>query len=304
MPTALISLPKPTSCGSSRRPFPAVERADRKASTMKELLALRTELMNFRVLDPACGSGNFLYVAYRELVRIEIALMAKLKDTSARQIRGAGKDHFAHQPEAILRDRPRILGVELAKVTLMLAKKLALDEAIEVLERDQIELPLHGERPCRSTISMKRSLRGRLFADGRKWTPSSATRRTRARTRCSRSSAGPMSTASASGSRRWPAVPITASIGSAKPTTTSSPASAPASSARTRSVRTTRGLAGLDYIVGNGGTITEAVSSMKWSGRSGRICFDRELDQGRAFRRESGCITQDGKRSVAGMEIQ
>jgi type II restriction/modification system DNA methylase subunit YeeA len=33
----------------------------------------------------------------------------------------------------------------LAKVTLMLAKKLALDEAIEVLERDQIELPLHGD---------------------------------------------------------------------------------------------------------------------------------------------------------------
>src|SRR3546814_15721901 len=36
-------------------------------------------------------------------------------------------------------------GVEIAKVTLMLAKKLALDEAIAVLERDQIELPLHGD---------------------------------------------------------------------------------------------------------------------------------------------------------------
>ncbi len=31
----------------------------------------RTPLRRFRVLDPACGSGNFLYVAYRELKRLE-----------------------------------------------------------------------------------------------------------------------------------------------------------------------------------------------------------------------------------------
>lgn len=116
------------------------------ASTMRELLALRSELMEFKVLDPACGSGNFLYLAYRELVRVEIALMAKLKETvteknfqehaktisliSPRQFYGIDQDSF---------------GVELAKVTLMLAKKLALDEAIEVLDREQIELPLHGD---------------------------------------------------------------------------------------------------------------------------------------------------------------
>lgn len=116
------------------------------AGNMKELLALRSELMKFRVLDPACGSGNFLYVAYRELVRIEIALMIKLKAIvsdknfeehaktvsliSPRQFYGLDRDSF---------------GVELAKVTLMLAKKLALDEAIEVMERDQIELSLHGD---------------------------------------------------------------------------------------------------------------------------------------------------------------
>ena len=52
-----------------------------KASTMRDLLTLRGELMNFKVLDPACGSGNFLYLSYRELVRIEIALMTKLKET-------------------------------------------------------------------------------------------------------------------------------------------------------------------------------------------------------------------------------
>ena len=51
------------------------------ASTMKELLALRKQLLEFKVLDPACGSGNFLYVAYREMVRLEIELLQKLKTT-------------------------------------------------------------------------------------------------------------------------------------------------------------------------------------------------------------------------------
>ncbi len=117
-----------------------------KASTMKDLLALRSDLMNFRVLDPACGSGNFLYVAYRELVRVEIALMAKLKAS-------VSQANFSAQAKTISLVSPRqfygiardSFGVELAKVTLMLAKKLGLDEAIAVLEREQIELPLHGD---------------------------------------------------------------------------------------------------------------------------------------------------------------
>jgi hypothetical protein len=114
-----------------------------KAETMKELLALRKQLLEFKVLDPACGSGNFLYVAYRELVRVEIELLQKLKANvapatfadnvksvsllSPRQFYGIDQDSF---------------GVELAKVTLMLAKKLAIDEAHEALDREQIELAL------------------------------------------------------------------------------------------------------------------------------------------------------------------
>ncbi|WP_217356912.1 DNA methyltransferase [Ruegeria sp. HKCCA4812] len=117
-----------------------------KASTMKELLSLRSELMAFKVLDPACGSGNFLYLAYRELVRVEIALMAKLKES-------VSKKNFDEQAKSISLISPRqfygidrdSFGVELAKVTLMLAKKLAIDEAIEVLEREQIELALSGD---------------------------------------------------------------------------------------------------------------------------------------------------------------
>lgn len=117
-----------------------------KASAMKDLLALRSELMNFKVLDPACGSGNFLYLAYRELVRIEIALMAKLKaSVSEASFLAQAKTISLISPQQFFGIDRDAFGVELAKVTLMLAKKLALDEAIAILERDQVELPLHGD---------------------------------------------------------------------------------------------------------------------------------------------------------------
>ena len=42
-----------------------------EADAMKVGLAFRTRLATVRVLDPACGSGNFLYVALKELKRLE-----------------------------------------------------------------------------------------------------------------------------------------------------------------------------------------------------------------------------------------
>lgn len=43
------------------------ERID-EANTIKQLEALQAELRTYRVLDPACGSGNFLYIADRKSV--------------------------------------------------------------------------------------------------------------------------------------------------------------------------------------------------------------------------------------------
>ncbi len=43
----------------------------------KEAEALIEELKGFHILDPACGCGNFLYVAFREMKRIEAALRRK-----------------------------------------------------------------------------------------------------------------------------------------------------------------------------------------------------------------------------------
>ena len=100
------------------------ERID-QASTIGELNALQLELQNYRVLDPACRSGNFLYIAYQELKQIEQKLLDKIAErrkspreqlqmgfVTPLQFYGIDNNPFA---------------VELARVTLMIARKVAID---------------------------------------------------------------------------------------------------------------------------------------------------------------------------------
>lgn len=112
-------------------------RAIEEASTLKELNSLRESLTTLRVLDPACGSGNFLYVAYREMRRIEAALIRKQSEMSKRSATGqlsfAGVSPRQFHGMDILD-----FAVELAKVTLSLAPKLASDE----LHTTEAALPL------------------------------------------------------------------------------------------------------------------------------------------------------------------
>lgn len=104
------------------------------AKTMTELLELRKELRRFRVLDPACGSGNFLYVAFREMSRLDLRLMLRLKqEFSAAEFAKQAKLISAISPLQFFGIDNDPFGVELAKVTLMLAKKLAHDEAVAEL---------------------------------------------------------------------------------------------------------------------------------------------------------------------------
>ncbi|MGH3473403.1 MAG: DNA methyltransferase [Aeromicrobium sp.] len=49
-------------------------------STPQEARDLLGELCSFKVLDPACGCGNFLYVAYRELRALESLLKTRIGD--------------------------------------------------------------------------------------------------------------------------------------------------------------------------------------------------------------------------------
>lgn len=116
------------------------------ATSARDLLALRDNLRQINVLDPACGSGNFLYVAFRELKRLETAVTIRLHDEFAELTRArAGVSSRVSATQFWGIDR-KPFAVELARVTLMIAKKLAVDEAnrslgdlkgqLELAERD------------------------------------------------------------------------------------------------------------------------------------------------------------------------
>src|SRR5690606_28786707 len=55
--------------------------ADQK-NPRKRLRALRQRLSKIQFLDPACGCGNFIIIAYRELRLLEIAIIEKLRELS------------------------------------------------------------------------------------------------------------------------------------------------------------------------------------------------------------------------------
>jgi type II restriction/modification system DNA methylase subunit YeeA len=95
------------------------------ADTIKDLNQLQLQLQNYRVLDPACGSGNFLYIAYQELKRIEHLLLDKLaqKSGNSNQL----KLGFV-TPNQFYGMDLNPFAVELAKVTLMIARKVAIDK--------------------------------------------------------------------------------------------------------------------------------------------------------------------------------
>ncbi|MFL0578039.1 DNA methyltransferase [Dietzia sp. 179-F 9C3 NHS] len=61
---------------------PWQERID-AATSPQEAADLLDELCAFRVLDPACGCGNFLYIAYRELRGLESELNRRIDDLAS-----------------------------------------------------------------------------------------------------------------------------------------------------------------------------------------------------------------------------
>nr|WP_242036897.1 DNA methyltransferase [Leptolyngbya sp. FACHB-321] len=97
------------------------------ATTLGELSTLQTELRNYKVLDPACGSGNFLYMAYLELKRLERVLQDKI-DARGRSERGQGQMSIGFvTPQQFYGMDTNAFAVELARVTLMIARKVAID---------------------------------------------------------------------------------------------------------------------------------------------------------------------------------
>ncbi len=103
-------------------------------NSLPDALKLYDQLCDYIVLDPACGSGNFLYVAYREMKALEADLRERIVelggDIAQLQRRVTAKQFHGYDIN--------VFAVELAKVSLMIAKKLAVDE----IGSDENPLPL------------------------------------------------------------------------------------------------------------------------------------------------------------------
>lgn len=109
------------------------ERIDAAGRNVGELRKALADLRAFRVLDPACGSGNFLFIAYREMKRLERDILLRLREVSKREpLESAISLHQFYGIDILP------FAVELAKVTLMLAKELEVIEAQKLAETDQL----------------------------------------------------------------------------------------------------------------------------------------------------------------------
>jgi type I restriction-modification system DNA methylase subunit len=114
------------------RPFKIrIEKAlSAKKPTIKELSAILKDIREFRVLDPACGSGNFLYIAFRELRRLEAEVLEALDSfKSEKGKRGGmiGETSGVHARNFYGIDR-NMFALELAKISLSIGRKLSSDE--------------------------------------------------------------------------------------------------------------------------------------------------------------------------------
>lgn len=96
------------------------------ANTIKDLTNLQLKLQEYKVLDPACGSGNFLYIAYQELKRIEQLLLDKIKSKTKGNNQQFNLSFVT--PNQFYGMDVNPFAVELAKVTLMIARKVAIDK--------------------------------------------------------------------------------------------------------------------------------------------------------------------------------
>lgn len=110
-------------------------------SSHAEAVQAQNDLMNYVVLDPACGSGNFLYVAYQELRRLE----KRLREREAELRREAGLKDPEQGALSLFFPLSNIRGIEVngfavavARVTLWMGHKLTVDE----LGLDEATLPL------------------------------------------------------------------------------------------------------------------------------------------------------------------
>ena len=83
-----------------------------------KLEKLLSRMANIKIFDPACGSGNFLIIAYKELRNLEIAIMQRIDELTGKSSMMFSQIHLSHFYGIEIDD----FAHEIAKLSLWLAE--------------------------------------------------------------------------------------------------------------------------------------------------------------------------------------
>lgn len=92
--------------------------ARKDARRWKDLRGFHQRLSHLRFLDPACGSGNFLVIAYRELRDLELKVLLELQHDPT----GSGKQMWLAGNDASLVTVDQFYGVEIDEFAVRIAE--------------------------------------------------------------------------------------------------------------------------------------------------------------------------------------
>ncbi len=93
----------------------ALDKEFAACKTLRQWHAFHDKLASLRILDPACGCGNFLVIAYRELRRLELLTLQKLY--------ASDQVHTLHNIELIARvDVDQFYGIEIEEFPAQIAQ--------------------------------------------------------------------------------------------------------------------------------------------------------------------------------------
>jgi hypothetical protein len=117
----------------------------KNADTPRKLRNLRKRLSTIRVLDPACGSGNFLVIAYKEMRAIEHQIVQITGDTPKSWIK---LDNFYGIE---IKD----FAAEIARLALLIAEFQSDVQYISQQEARAMVLPLHRTGQIRTDNALR-----------------------------------------------------------------------------------------------------------------------------------------------------
>lgn len=114
------------------------QKREQQRNIIKDLRSLLERISKIKFLDPACGSGNFLIITYKELRRLEIQILVKI-----REVQQALNEKNVYQGELFKESKIRLnqfSGIEIddfahevAKLSLYIAEHQMNVEMIESL---------------------------------------------------------------------------------------------------------------------------------------------------------------------------